>query len=107
MTDGTLWPNDADGDVFRNLQKSGFDFSKEYVVDFNIDFESWPPRVDLSAQIEEVFPEAIVVLNDDEGYILVKIKALLTYELVVSVQKKLSSIAKVHCGHCESWGVMH
>ncbi len=36
------WPQDADGDVFRQLQKSGFDFTKLYVVDFNVDFAKWP-----------------------------------------------------------------
>lgn len=37
------WPNDADGDVFRRLESHGFDFTKEYDVDFNVDFDDWPP----------------------------------------------------------------
>lgn len=107
MSDNAMWPNDADGDVFRNLQKNGFDFSKEYVVDFNVDFESWPPAEDLSAYIQKGFPGAVVEWIDDHGYIVVKIKTLLTYEFVVFAQKKLSDIAQAHGGCCESWGVMH
>ena len=36
------WPNDADGDVFRNLEKEKFDFDKVYSIDVNIDFDHWP-----------------------------------------------------------------
>ncbi len=36
------WPNDADGDVFRRLKNSNFDFSKKYTIDFTIDFQFWP-----------------------------------------------------------------
>lgn len=107
MSDDTMWPNDVDGDVFRNLQENGFDFSKEYVVDFNVDFESWPPAVDLSADMKKAFPGAVVERIDDDEYIVVKIKTRLTYEFVVFAQKKLSDIAQIHGGYCESWGVMH
>jgi len=37
------WPDDADGGVFRNLAANAFDFSKQYSVDYNVDFDSWPP----------------------------------------------------------------
>jgi len=30
------WPDDADGDVFRRMQKSGFDFDKAVDIDFNV-----------------------------------------------------------------------
>ena len=37
------WPETADGDVFRRLQSSQFDFSSLREIDFNVDFEHWPP----------------------------------------------------------------
>jgi hypothetical protein len=37
------WPDDADGGVFRRLAAVGFDFSQDWSVDYNVDFESWPP----------------------------------------------------------------
>jgi hypothetical protein len=46
------WPNDADGDVFRKLARRGFDFSRSYAVDYNVDFERWPPH-----------PDAVVILR--------------------------------------------
>ena len=38
-----VWPETADGDVFRRLEGQGFDFSKYYWIDFNVDFDEWPP----------------------------------------------------------------
>ena len=34
------WPSDADGDVLRRLEQSGFHFSKSTLIDFNVDFQS-------------------------------------------------------------------
>lgn len=107
MSDDGVWPSDADGDVFRKLWKNGFDFSREYVIDFNVDFEPWPPSVDLTPHIQERFPRAVVEQCNEDGYVLVKIKAKLEYNFVMFVQRILTEIADPHGGYCESWGVMH
>jgi hypothetical protein len=49
----SVWPTDVDGDVLREIEAGGFDFSKPTLIDFNVDFETWPPpknAVDVLAQ---------------------------------------------------------
>jgi len=48
------WPNDADGDVFRRMQKSEFDFDKAIDIDFNVDFDSWPPSDELVCMLRNL-----------------------------------------------------
>lgn len=105
----STWPNDADGDVFRKLHAKGFDFSQPYTIDFNIDFNSWPPSAEAMSAIMMKFPEAKVYEDDDgqNGYVLFKITAPLTYELVMNTQAKASALAAPYNGRCESWGVLH
>lgn len=100
------WPADADGDVLRNLAARGFDFSREYVVDFNIDFDEEPSLGDLSARVMARFPAARVEWLDDENCLLVKVSSRLTYEFVIDTQKELSDIAGPWGGQCDSWGVL-
>lgn len=100
------WPTGPDGDVFRRLQSKGFDFSREYAIDFNLDFVDWPPPKELGIRVSEAFPAAEVSLDED-GFVLVKMKRKLTYEFVVDMQSKLNEIAEVFGGVCESWGVLH
>jgi hypothetical protein len=103
------WPSDADGDVFRRLLSKGFDFSRTYEIDFNIDFDDWPPATEAVSAIAEVFPGAKVYEDGDGegGYVLFKITARLTYELVLEVQSKASALVAPFGGRCESWGVLH
>lgn len=42
-----VWPNDADGDVLRRMKASGFDFEVKTDIDFNVDFDDWPPAPEL------------------------------------------------------------
>jgi hypothetical protein len=35
----------VDGDVLRELEASGLDFSNPAQIDFNVDFETWPQEV--------------------------------------------------------------
>ncbi|MFT3808001.1 ribonuclease E inhibitor RraB [Arenimonas sp.] len=103
------WPDDADGDVFRRLEANGFDFSKPYAVDYNVDFESWPPA---SAALEVLRSQygSIEVFEPDEdgdGYVLFQVVGPITYEGVTSVQRRTSSTMQPFGGICESWGVMH
>lgn len=103
------WPNDADGDVFRKLHSKGFDFSKVYTIDFNVDFDSWPPSAEAIAALKGAFPDAKIYEEEDgeDGYILFKLEAPLTYELVTSTQVKASELVNRYGGRCESWGILH
>jgi len=103
------WPNDADGDVFRRLNSKGFDFSKTYILDFNIDFDHWPPSERAIQAVQAVFPGA--KLHEDEedgsGYVLFQINGLLTYECVMETQARASALVADYGGKCDSWGVLH
>ncbi len=100
------WPNDADGDVFRRMEISGFDFSKETLVDFNIDFDHWPITDSEYEYVKKLYPDCQFFGNNESGYAQFQISGLLTYKMVTSMQKLVSDeVAKVG-GVCESWGVM-
>jgi hypothetical protein len=102
------WPDDADGDVFRRLESSGFDFSKVYSIDFNVDFDQWPPSAAATEAIRHAFPGAKVYVEDEtQGYVLFKVSSLPTYEFVIKTQIDATTIAAPFGGRCESWGILH
>jgi hypothetical protein len=101
------WPDDADGDVMRRLRAGGFDFGKPELIDFNVDFESWPPDQRALNAISQAFPDATISLEATNGYVLVQLRRTVSYELVTSVQDQLSSLTASYGGQCDSWGVMH
>ena len=103
------WPNDADGDVLRRLEENGFDFSKEYEIDFNVDFDNWPPPDEAINKIKEHYPNIEKIEPDEEyeGYLLFQVKTKINYELVTSIQRKVTELVKQYGGVCESWGVLH
>jgi hypothetical protein len=103
------WPDDLDGDVLRRMQIKGFDFAKAVDIDFNVDFDTWPPAEGFVSILGSRYSQMKLypLAFGDGGYILLGINAVLTYELVVSEQKTLSELAAPFGGICESWGVLH
>lgn len=65
------WPNDADGDVFRRLVENGFDFSEPHTVDYNVDFDVWPPAQTALDTLRSLFGAIEVIDPDDDfgGYV--------------------------------------
>lgn len=104
----TVWPDDADGDVFRRMQESGFDFSQTVDIDFNVDFDQWPPAPAFLKQLRGTYPNAQVIKPQDgyRGYVQFVVRSVLTYELVMSTQSSVSAMAAPSGGVCESWGAM-
>ena len=102
------WPETADGDVFRRLESSGFDFSSEYEIDFNVDFDNWPPPAEAMGWIEREYENVTTYPASDDfnGYVQFKIVEKLTYDLVVTTQDRTSSAVAQYGGVCESWGVL-
>jgi hypothetical protein len=100
------WPNDADGDVFRRLESRGFDFSKSHVVDYNVDFEHWPPATAALEILRDRYGNIELVEPDEEGdaYVHFQIFGPVTYEGVTSVQHRVTLDMKPYGGICESWG---
>jgi hypothetical protein len=103
------WPDDSDGDVFRTLSNAGFDFSKTQSVDYNVDFESWPPPPAAVKLLQAMFGNLEQYPPDEHGtgYILFQVTGPVTYEGVTSVQRRVSAAMQPFGGNCESWGVMH
>jgi hypothetical protein len=102
------FPDDADGDVLRRLDESGFDFSKSTTIDFNVDFNSWPPHPVAISRLKE-YAGAVEIYEPDEeysGYVLFHIHQILSYELVVDTQKSVTALMAEYGGVCESWGVL-
>ena len=108
MNTPTSWPSDADGDVLRRLSAKAFDFSSEHEIDFNVDFEEWPPHPGAIDWLESKYTR--VEVHHPEagftGYIQFKIRAKLTYELVMHIQHEATLGTQEHGGVCDSWGVL-
>jgi hypothetical protein len=102
------WPDDADGDVFRRLEADEFDFSKSYTVDYNVDFEAWPPPSAALDLLRSQFGSIEIFEPDEDGdgFVLFQITGPVSYEGVTSIQRRTSSAMQPYGGICESWGVM-
>ncbi|KQV87170.1 hypothetical protein ASD15_28425 [Massilia sp. Root351] len=104
----TDWPDDVDGDMFRRMGESGFDFSEAVEIEFIVDFDSWPPPESFLRALHSLYPR-IQLHNPDEdgdGYVIFLVHGLLTYELAMSVQSTVSELAAPFGGVCDSWGAM-
>ncbi|MEZ5465037.1 MAG: ribonuclease E inhibitor RraB [Lysobacteraceae bacterium] len=104
----TVWPDDADGDVFRRLFERGFDFSEPHSVDYNVDFSSWPPDKSAIELLRSQYGSITLYEPDEhgDGYVQFHIYAPLTYEGVITVQSTVNEAMKPYGGVCESWGVL-
>ena len=102
------WPDTVDGDVFRRLQFSRFDFSAVHEIDFNVDFEEWPPTSDAIRWIkhEYQYVKAFPPADDCGGYVQFKVVGSLTYDLVILTQGRVSDAMAAYGGVCDSWGVL-
>lgn len=108
MSTPETWPRDADGDVFRRLEAKDFDFTADYVIDFNVDFEDWPPNPDAIAWLQSRYTHVEVYEPEEDfnGYVQFKVHSKLKYPLVIDTQSEATSRMRQYGGVCESWGVM-
>jgi len=90
------------------MDAARFDLRKEADIDFNIDFDTWPPSSDLISSLEKQFDSVKVYTphSDGDGYVQVSLRTLITYDLVMSMQATLTDLAAAYGGVCESWGVL-
>ena len=106
------WPNDIDGDMFRSLDENGFDFTKEHLVDFIIDFDHWPLTEDEVTVVKSFNPNCeFVEPEDDElqdeasqGYVQFQKETILSYDLIVETQREATEAMEQFGGYCDSWG---
>ena len=109
------FPNDVDGDVLRRLEENGFNFEKEAVVDFNIDFNHWPLNSNEKEAIVKLYPNCEFYDPDDEdiengdlnGYVQFTIFTKIEHGFIVKTQRDVTNQMKQLGGWCDSWGVAH
>jgi hypothetical protein len=101
------WLADPDADALMRLAEDGFDFSKPGLVEFNVDFRSWPPPRGAMACLSRDYPSASVCVTDDDhdGYLEFQVYALVSYELVTNIQSYVTELMAPYHGVCASWGV--
>jgi hypothetical protein len=104
----TQAPNDADGDAIRRLQSQNMDLTAPYWIDFNVDFDSWPPAPQALERLRKTYPKGKVEVWDDEELhsVIVQLFDPVTYEFVVRIQAEISSLMAPFGGRCEAWGVL-
>lgn len=101
------WPNDDDGDLLRELEGEGFDFEAVHEVDFQINFERWPPSPQALQFLEKLYGTCAIVEPDEEsdGYVEITKKMVLTYEGIVSMKEQITTLLKPFAGYCDWWDV--
>jgi hypothetical protein len=101
------WPNDDDGDLLRKLENDGLDFSVAHQVDFQIDFERWPPASQAIQFLEKLYGQCTVVEPDEDsdGYVEVAKNMLVTYEGIIAVKEQITALLKPFGGVCDWWDV--
>ena len=103
------WPNDADGDALRRLEENGVNLALPHAIDFDIEFQNWPPDEDLVKRLQNLYGRVSIYPPEGGafGFVSVKILAVPSYEFVVRTQEELSALSRSSGGVCESWGVLH
>ena len=92
------------------MLSDGFDFDTPCTIDFNVDFGAWPPPDQAIQLLKQQFPGKTKVYahaDKKDGYVLLQVVQLLSYEFVIHVQSTVSELMSPYGGICESWGVFH
>jgi hypothetical protein len=110
MLGGVLmrWLANPDGDALHRLAEDGFDFSKPGLLEFTVDFRSWPPPRSAMARLSRDYPSSTVCVTDDDhdGYLEFQVYALVTHELVTNIQSYVTELMAPYDGVCSSWRVV-
>ena len=101
-------PGDVDGEALDKLKANGFDFSKPRLVEFTVDFSSWPPHREAMKRLARDYPSATVcrVDGDKDGYLEFQVYALVSYELVTNIQSHVTELMAPYNGVCSSWAIL-
>lgn len=101
-------PRDVDGEALDKLKENGFDFSKPRLVEFTVDFSSWPPHREAMKRLSRDYPSVAVCRGDgdQDGYLEFQVYALVSYELVTNIQSHVTELMAPYNGVCCSWVVL-
>jgi Regulator of ribonuclease activity B len=108
LNDGWCPAHDVDEEALRKLKENGFDFSKPRVVEFTVDFMSWPPRHEAMRLLRRDYPSVAVCtsVESQSGYLEFQVYALVSYELVTNTQRHVTELMAPYLGVCSSWVVL-
>jgi hypothetical protein len=107
------FPDDADGDALRRVERRGSDMSRPMKIDFMIDVpnqragEAIASRAEALGYMVKVVYDAGEAGTEDDvpSWTCYCTKRMLaTYEGVVAVQVELEAISSPFGGHCDGWG---
>lgn len=108
-----MYPDDANGDVFRSLEENNFDFSKEYPVDFYAVYATEEESDSIAKLYVEDWRNGdafkkIETRPCDKGGMELELVPImkLTYENVVSFENRLAERTSKVNGYLDGWGVL-
>jgi len=101
-------PPDVDREALEKLRDNGFDFSKSRLIEFTVDFKSWPPHRGAMRLLQQDYPSVAFCTVDEAeaGYLEFQVYALLSYELVTNTQRYVTELMAPYHGACSSWSVV-
>jgi hypothetical protein len=107
------YPLDTNGDVFRRMEESGFDFEKEHVVDFHAVFAT-EEEADRIARLYVADHKAGDKLTNIETKpfsqggmeLTLSKKMFVTYEAVTAFESKFGQRVSLVEGYLDGWGVL-
>lgn len=101
------FPNDADGDALRSLQKDGIDFRKPQTVEFFIAVPDKKSGEKVSQVLKVEGFNCLLEQDDetDEWTCSFSKRMLLNYKPLVEMQNKLDQLCKPHGGFSDGWGI--
>jgi hypothetical protein len=103
------FPDDATGEVLRDMQAHGVDFAVPHRVEFVLLFEKSEPARRCAQAIERQGGYKVVVrANDTAGGFDVQAdrEMLLSYDAITQVEAELGELAAQFGGHSDGWGVL-
>ena len=102
------WPKNADGDALRRIWNSKADFTKEHLVDFQIDFRQILPVDAVLELLRKRYGEVNVVpsCSTGRGYVEISKRMMLDYDEIVAMQQSLTDLTRPFGGWCECWGML-
>jgi len=102
-------PRDIDAEAFEKLRENGFNFSKRRIIEFTVDFRSWPPHREAMMRLAFDYPSALACTTDDDqfdGYLEFQVYALVSYEFIKNTQRYVTEMMAPYHGVCASWEVL-
>lgn len=104
-----IFPNDATGEVLRDLQRHGVDFSRLHDIEFFLAFTNEEDAKRCAAAVDRLKQYKTRVLsNNDTGTI--DVLATRTMRLrhgdITAAEEQLAALAEAHNGVSDGWGTL-